>query len=461
MLKFIAAALSATLALGLPPAAHAASDAELQAIRDEIRQLKKNYETRIDALEKRLQQAEAGKAQAEVAASQSQALHVPAAAKPTNLANPDISLILQGTYKNLSQDPANARISGFLTNGETGPRRRGFSLAESELDLFANISPYLYGGINIAIEPDDKVGVEEAYIQTLGLSKGFTIKAGRYFSPVGYQNEIHQHAWDFYDAPLAHQAFLGTGPVGNYGNEGVQVKWLAPTDLFLELGAEIGRGRDFPGSDRNKNGIGASAAFAHVGGDIGVSQSYRAGLSFVNNEPRGRQSSDIDVAGATVTNVFSGSSRLLIADAIWKYAPNGDPSYTNLKLQGEYFYRWENGTLVYDVNSVSLGASSGAFSSAQSGFYLQGVYQFLPRWRAGLRGDLLFSGSVDNGANNANLVRSGFNPSKYTAMLDYSPTEFDRFRLQLAHDKSRPGFTDNQLILQFITSIGSHGAHQF
>lgn len=467
MFKFVAAVFSAALVFGPPQAALAASDAELQAIRDEIRELKKNYETRIDALEKRLWQAEteAGRAQAqaEAAADKAQAAAVQASSRPssTNLANPDISLILQGTYKNLSQDPSNARISGFLTSGEVGPGRRGFSLAESELDVFANIDPYLYGGINIALEPDNSVGVEEAYIQTLGLSKGFTLKAGRYFSPVGYQNEIHQHAWDFYDAPLVYQAFLGTGPVGNYGNEGVQVKWLAPTDLFLEFGAEIGRGRDFPGSDRNKNGIGASAAFAHVGGDIGASQSYRAGLSFVNNAPRGRESGDIDVTGTAVTNAFSGSRRLLIADAIWKYAPNGDPTYTNIKLQGEYFYRWENGTLVYDVNSASRGATSGAFSSAQSGLYAQGVYQFLPRWRVGLRGDWLFGGNVDYGLNNANLARGGFDPAKYTTMLDFSPTEFSRFRLQYAQDRSRQGFIDNQLILQFITSIGSHGAHQF
>jgi hypothetical protein len=46
-------------------------------------------------------------------------------------------------------------------------------------------------------------------------------------------------------------------------------------------------------------------------------------------------------------------------------------------------------------------------------------------------------------------------------MLDFSFSEFSRFRLQLAADKSRAGVTDNQVILQYIHSLGAHGAHRF
>jgi hypothetical protein len=46
-------------------------------------------------------------------------------------------------------------------------------------------------------------------------------------------------------------------------------------------------------------------------------------------------------------------------------------------------------------------------------------------------------------------------------MFDYSPSEFSRLRLQLAQDKSRPGATDNQIFLQYIMSLGVHGAHTF
>ena len=46
-------------------------------------------------------------------------------------------------------------------------------------------------------------------------------------------------------------------------------------------------------------------------------------------------------------------------------------------------------------------------------------------------------------------------------MADYSWSEFSRLRLQYAHDKSMQGITDNQVTLQYIMSLGAHGAHKF
>ena len=73
--------------------------------------------------------------------------------------NPAISLILSGIYTNLSQDPANYHITGFAvpSDVEIGPGQRGFSLAESELGVYANIDHYFYGGLNQKL-----VGVEGA-----------------------------------------------------------------------------------------------------------------------------------------------------------------------------------------------------------------------------------------------------------------------------------------------------------
>ena len=53
------------------------------------------------------------------------------------------------------------------------------------------------------------------------------------------------------------------------------------------------------------------------------------------------------------------------------------------------------------------------------------------------------------------------NAQNVTMMLDWSPTEFSRLRLQYASDKSRLGVTDNQWLLQYIYSLGAHGAHKF
>ena len=373
-----------------------------------------------------------------------------------NSFNPAVSLILSGIYTNLSQDPANYRITGFpVPSGtEIGPGDRGFSLAESELGIYANVDPYFYGALNYALHPDDTASVEEAFIQTIALSNGFTVKAGRFFSGIGYLNEQHAHVWDFVDAPLAYQAFLGT----QFGDDAVQVRWLAPTDTFLEIGAELGRGRPFPGSDRNKNGSGAGTLFAHVGGDFGVSNSWRAGLSTLQTSPKDRTFTDTNIAGTDVTNSFSGDSHLWIADFVWKYAPNGNPIYTNFKLQAEYLRRHENGDLTYDTTGL---ASTASYDATQSGWYLQGVYQFRPYWRVGLRTERLDHGTVDYSSNGANLAPPDFNPHKNSVMVDYSPSEFSRIRVQFAQDKSRQDVTDNQAFVQYQMSLGAHGAHIF
>ena len=403
----------------------------------------KNNEQRLRALEERIKQLESA----------------PAAASPAagaNSFNPTISLILSGLYANLSQDPANYRITGFpVASGvDIGPGTRGFGLAESELGIYANVDPYFYGGLNYAMHPDNTASVEEAFVQTTALSGGVSIKTGRFFSGIGYLNSQHAHTWDFVDAPLAYQAFLGT----QFGDDAVQARWLAPTDTFLELGAELGRGRPFPGSDRDKNGSGAGTVFAHVGGDTGVSSSWRAGLSLLDTSPQNHQFSDINSSGGTVTNAFSGNSRLWIADLVWKYAPNGNAVRTNFKLQAEYLRRHDSGDLTYDTGSTPVTAS---YDARQSGWYLQGVYQFMPYWRVGLRIEQLDHGTVDYSANNANLPRSHFNPSKDSMMVDYNLSEFSRLRVQVAQDKSRQGVTDNQAFVQYQMSIGAHGAHQF
>jgi hypothetical protein len=236
------------------------------------------------------------------------------------------------------------------------------------------------------------------------------VKAGRYFSSIGYLNSQHSHVWDFVDAPLAYQSMLG----GQFADDGVQVAWLAPTDTFLEVRGEVGRGRTPPGTNSSRNGPGATALSLHSGGDIGESSSWRAGVSLL--DARG------DAAAA--------STRVWIADGVWKWAPNGNATRTNFKLQGEY------------LRSVADDRPT------QTGWYTQAVYQFMRGWRVGARTERV----------GADLL----NPSdrKNSLMLDWSPSEFSRVRLQYAHDTSLFG-PGNQWFLQYMMSLGAHGAHSF
>ena len=473
-------ALAALLAASC--GAQAASDADLAAIRSQIDEMKKTYEQRIAALEQKLSQAEAaGKSKESASASGTASpSDSPASSASTRTTltssaaafNPEVSLILQGQYAQMKNVP-DRTITGFWPtgghdhDGGKGISTRGFSLNHTELIFSGGIDPYWRGQAILAVQ-DESVEVEEAWFQSLAIGHGVGLKGGRYRSGIGYLNEQHPHQWDFANAPLMYNALFGQE--ASFREDGLQLKWLAPTSVFVEFGAEVGRGANFPGTDSNKNGAGAWAAYMHVGDDLGVANSWRAGLSYLKTSSDDREAEFVDVNGLQAQGLFNGDTSTWLADFVWKWAPNGNPKYQNFKFQSEYFVRKDKGDLTcMDENSIGnacdpLAAGdtvSGDYNTNQRGWYAQGVYQFTPNWRAGLRYDQLDSGRQNLGANAANLVVENFKPKRATAMVDYSWSEFSRLRLQYAQDKSMSGITDNQWIVQYIMSLGAHGAHKF
>lgn len=451
--------LAACVAALLPAVGQAATDPEVEALRAEIAALKAEYAARVSDLEARINQLEQVPP---AAAAELPPAPVPVPTQSASAFNPAISVILTGNYAHLSQDPADYAIAGFMTPEEgVGPGDRSFNLGESEITLSASIDPYFMGSLTAAITSENEIEVEEAYFRTLALPAGLSIKGGQFFSGFGYLNEIHAHAWDFVDQPLVYQAFFG----GQMAQVGVQAKWLAPTDFFLEFGAETGNGEFFPGTRLERNGANGATLYAHVGGDIGDSIAWRAGLSWVDLDAEERSFEQMNAAGEEVLNAFTGSSETWVVDATLKWTAQGDPRRRYLKLQGEYMSRTEDGDLSYSALGPTL---DGSYRSRQSGWYVQGVYQFLPRWRFGARYD-----SLDSGTPRYALIQSGAlgwddvpllapaTPSRTTLMVDWNLSEFSRLRTQYAWDDASPGPTDEQLFFQYIYALGAHGAHKF
>jgi hypothetical protein len=456
-------------------AGYAATD-DVTALRAELEALKTDYSSRVQALEARIKQLESTVATAQspqAAAAAAAAAAPPTFPQPSPVAapgkssnatafNPAISMILTGNYASLSQDPATYRVAGFIPPpaGE-GPGPRSFNLDESELTVSSNVDPYFFANVTATIHGDNSIDIEEAYFKTLALNHGFTIKGGRFFSATGYLNEIHSHNWDFVDQPLVYQVFFG----GQLAQDGAQIRWLAPTDYFIELGAEAGSGRSFPGSQRNLNSLASDALFAHLGSDVGDSTSWRLGVSWLDARSADRAYGDVDQFGAPVTNAFTGTSRTWIVDGTLKWAPHGDPTQHLFKLQGEYMHRTEDGQLAFDITGQNL---AGAYRSSQSGWYVQAVYGFMPRWRAGLRYDAMQSGTPRIGLVDVGVLPvaafpslESASPQRTTFMLDWSLSEFSRLRAQYAWDDARATARDRQLLLQYIFAIGAHGAHKF
>lgn len=385
-----------------------------------------------------------------------------------NAFNPAISLILQGTYINLSQDREALEIPGFQLGGEAALPDEGLSLGESELNVSANIDDLFFGAFTLGLHSDEgelETEIEEAFIETIGLGQGLTLRAGRFFSELGYLNSFHQHAWDFFDAPLIYTALFGDQLIG----DGLQARWVAPTDLFVQLGVEALRGDRFPAGGITDD-VGAWTAFAHTGWDSGASHAFQLGLSYWSahdiqdraggGHGHGLDEDTLDAAFPEAHGTeFSGDSRIVGIDFVYKWAPNGNLTEQNFKFQAEFFQRDEEGAITLEEEPPE----TTSIDSAQSGGYVQGVYQFIPHWRAGLRYDRL---EVDNrGAEpavleEAGLAGEGHTPRRYSAMIDYSRSEFSRLRLQYNRDEVTRD-PDHQIILQYIMSLGAHGSHRF
>jgi hypothetical protein len=97
-------------------------------------------------------------------------------------------VVLNGHLEAFSQNSNKYFIPGFPLGDDTNPGTRGFSINESEVNFQANIDLYLFGNLTAAFEPNNTISIEEAFMQTTSLPAGFTLRAGRFFSAIGYLN---------------------------------------------------------------------------------------------------------------------------------------------------------------------------------------------------------------------------------------------------------------------------------
>ena len=418
----------------------------IDALRSAIEELKQDYNYRIQELENRLTAAEEQVRQASVPVT---TVSASTGLRSSNTAfNPAIGVIFEGLAWNFDNDPKAYQIPGFPLGGEAGLVPEGLSLGETEIDISANVDDKFTAWLTTPLvieEGDIHVEIEEAWIETTAFPAGFSARFGRFFSDIGYLNNKHAHSWDFVDQPLNYQAFLGN----QYLDDGVQLRWLAPTDLYLELGGELLRGDRYPSAGSAHAGFGSRSVFARAGGDVGDSHSWLAGISYLHTDSHERPSGDEDNP-----LLFSGNTDLVIADFVWKWSPFGNFRQRNFVFQLEYMIRNESGEYTLPDTQALL------YDVSQSGLYTQAIYQPFPRWRFGVRYDRLFTDEPGPLFANTLLEPIGDDPSRYSFMVDWSNSEFSRIRFQLTQDEAGQE-SDTQFGLQYIHSIGAHGAHSY
>ena len=384
---------------------------------------------------------------------------------------PDISLIGDFSYVNRSEDTTHSSMPG-LTHAHGGDDHghshaglnadEGFNLNYAELVLQSTVDPYVDMTAIFHLS-ENSFEIEELYANSRGLPFGLGFKVGKFFSNFGRLNAQHHHVWDFADQSLVNNAFLGEHGINETG---LALNWLAPTPFYLDLGVELLKGS-------NENSFGDAAisltediginrvdapnlkvVYAKVGTDIG-DVALLGGLSYADGDARLNHLSDDEGAHA-----FAGSSKLYGADLTLKKPLS---SYSELTWTTEYIKRELDGTQYVPNTNKDAWASEVALTKEQSGIYSSLIYKIDSDWKTGLRYDEILSNDVIANGSNKNLSDD---MNRYSAMLEYNFSEFNKLRLQYNKDNSK--FTEdgnkiknNEILLQLNISIGSHGAHSF
>ncbi|MDO7596444.1 MAG: hypothetical protein MUQ51_01785 [Pseudomonadota bacterium] len=447
--------LTLLIAAVLAPASPIFAD-DLSDLKAEITQMRADYEQRINQLEQRLAVNESSTTELNDTINNAPPSPIANSSTSKNSFNPAISMVLNGSFNQYQNNPEDYALDGFALQGEGELGKQGFSLGESELTLSANIDQALYGQATLAIhehEGSTEVEIEEAFIESLGLGNGLTARAGRFFAPIGYLNQRHIHTWNFADAPLIYRGLFGN----QLSTDGLKLAYVLPTDQLFEIGATVGAGDSYPGGG-DHNGIGDWLIYAKTGGDIGIESSWQASMSHWQSNPEDRQYSGGHSHGAEpdTSALFNGDTDISNVSLVYKWAKNGNFRQQNFSLVGEYF-------LLNDDGDITHGNEFANYDGKQYGGYVEGVYQFNPQWRSGLRYDWV--GSDHKASDNELLADAGLdgkynNPQRSSVMVEYLPSEFSRIRAQVNYDQSYND-DDLQLLLQYTVSLGAHGAHSY
>jgi hypothetical protein len=441
--RFLSAAFALVVLSAADASAQAAAQpqADAQALRSAIDELKKDFDTRLAALEMRLAAIEgaAGPPQAApppaaaaappppAAAPQAAAAGVDltqpgaaavAAASSSKVFNPDMAVIgdFLGTAGRVQTDPAN-----HVTPAPA------FEMHESEAAFQAVVDPYARADFFISFG-EEGVDLEEGFVTLTELPGGLLTRVGKMRAAFGKVNGLHNHVLPWADRPLVINNLVG-GEDG-ISDAGVSVARLIPNPwIFLEATGQVFRGdsgtEESPLYQTSERG--QVSYVAHLRGYRDISESTNIDLG--TSWSRGYNASGLPQGINDLT------TRLIGFDATLRWKPLRRSIYHSFVGRSE---------VIWSRREQPNGVQSG------SGFYVSGDYQFARRWFAGVR----FDGS--DRAYDATLHDTGG-----SAVLTYWPSEFSQVRGQYRRTNYAIGPAANEFIFQFQFSIGAHGAHPF
>lgn len=434
--------------------------------------------------------------------------------------NPQISVILDGNYYHDGIDGEGATLVGsaFMPGrsvhvheeGEAAGHdhahaltQNGFNFREAELAFSATVDPYFDASLFLAVDGDGNVDLEEGWFQTRALPYGLKVKGGKFLSDFGYINKQHPHQWNFVDQNLAYLNLLGDHGIQGTG---LQLTWLPELPVYTLLGLEAMQGdqeifgatlsddeQAQYGLDETRDGPRLWTAFAKVSPDLGDQHALQLGVSYAHSvqhqemheheveleeeaghDEEAEHDHDDDHAHehmhALLQNGLEGDADLWGIDLVYKYDADAAYGKGDFKLQAEYLRsirdtRIRSANVVDESTGEILSTDPGLIGSGRrfttDGLYAQAIYGFAPKWTAGLRYDILGLTNKVSGGTNASFGSS----DRWTLDLTWNLSEFSLLRAQYArndilvteHERER----FDAFYLQFLMSLGTHGAHVF
>ena len=200
------------------------------------------------------------------------------------------------------------------------------------------------------------------------------------------------------------------------------------------------RRRASPAPTRNKNGIGNGAVVRPRRRRRRREQQLARGAFVPADCGRtDREYAQTDLAGNDAQLGFTGKSQLAIADFVWKWAPNGNAQRHQLQAAGRVLLAARSAAISPTTATArSASRSTSNYSSRQSGWYVAGRLPVHADWRVGARYDRLDPGQRRL-RRQRRLPRAATRSirSATSVMLDCTPSEFSRFRVQCAAEQDR------------------------
>ncbi|MDG4868244.1 TonB-dependent receptor [Guyparkeria sp. 1SP6A2] len=393
--------------------------------------------------------------------------------------DPTLSVVLDGVYYDDSAggdgDTWLSETAGIFDNHDhdAGPGHaadehgleQGLHLRHTEISLTAGIEKLFDARVNLAISDEGEIELEEAFIASAGLPAGLRIKAGKFYSGIGYANERHPHHWDFVDQNLAYRNLLG---IHGLSDTGLQVTWQPAgahgTRLGIEafqgdnkerLGTEAAHTGDLPGRDSVPR---LWTAFAKWSPDLGHDHALHFGAStaFFRSHQAFHHHDEPDEHG------LDGDARLWGLDAAYLFHSDGLHGQGDWRVSAEYLVAEKNLEIAHHASDPGLVGEARDFT--QDGLYLQATYGIAPRWELGLRYDA--AGFTNKKRGPSVTVNADFEESeRWTAAAAWRVSDTSRLRAQVARasaalDSGREHYDQIYLQYQWRFAVGHRRGHQ-